>query len=448
VDPGEARVGLALSCSDHRFAFPLEVRQRGKDDAAYFQALILREEVGLIVVGLPVHMSGAESPQSRKAREYAAWLVGVTGLPALMFDERCTTAAAESALWEAGLTHGQRKERRDKVAAQMILQSYLESPARLSVAAPVEKAWRQLGDPAPGILVALSGGPDSVALLRALQSCCLGRVVPAHLNHLLRGEASDADEAFCASLGARCGRIDVAAISREEGGNIEAVARRERYRWLAEVAQSQGLRFVATGHTASDQAETVLHRLLRGTGLEGLRGIAPRRPLDEHAEVVRPLLSATRGAVLEYLKAIGQEFRTDATNEDLRLTRARIRHRLLPLLREEYNPKAEEALCRLAEQAEEWAAEEEAEAAALLARAESRPNLLSVSVLEASSRRLVRAALRLWWRREGWPMGEMGLDHWQGAAGVCQGEAPARDLPGGLRIVRSDGAVSVEPRQT
>ncbi len=310
--------------------------------------------------------------------------------------------------------------------------------------ATVSRAWLSLGEPPPGLVVALSGGPDSVALLRALRACGHGPVIAAHLNHTLRGADSDADEAFCAALGAACHRIDVAAIARAEGGNVEAVARRERYEWLVEVARGHRMRFVATAHTAGDQAETVLHRVIRGTGLEGLRGIAPRRKLSDGVEAVRFLLQTGRAEVMEYLSQIGQPWRHDATNDDTRLTRARIRHELLPLLRDGYNPRVEEVLGRLAAQAEEWAAEEEAEAASLLARAESCPNLLDASVLEASSRRLVRAALRLWWRREGWPMGGMGLEHWQGAAGVCLGEATARDLPGGVRIRRNERSVSVE----
>jgi putative Holliday junction resolvase len=129
VDYGAVRVGLAVSDPDRKFSFPLEVLQRRsrEADAAFFRALVEREEVGAVVVGLPVHLDGRESKESALARNYATWIAEVTGLPVSHHDERFTTAHAEAALWDAGLTHGKRKQRRDKVAAQMMLQAYLDA---------------------------------------------------------------------------------------------------------------------------------------------------------------------------------------------------------------------------------------------------------------------------------------------------------------------------------
>ena len=138
------------------------------------------------------------------------------------------------------------------------------------------------------------------------------------------------------------------------------MARRLRYDWLTRVAGEAGAGWVATGHTANDQAETVLHRLLRGAGLRGLRGIAARRPLAAGVGLVRPLLDATRDEVMAYLEAIGQAYRQDSSNLDPALTRNRIRHQLLPRLAAEYNPQIVAVLGRLAGQAEEvYGAEEE-----------------------------------------------------------------------------------------
>jgi tRNA(Ile)-lysidine synthase len=292
-----------------------------------------------------------------------------------------------------------------------------------------------------GLLLAVSGGPDSVALLRALAP--LGDVQVAHLNHRMRGADSDADEAFVRELCTRgnvpCHTHALEIAQLAEGDNLEAVARRERYAWLTALAQRLAVPMVATGHTASDQAETVLHRLLRGTGLEGLRGIAGARPLAEGVTLVRPLLEISRSDVLTYLQTLGQESRHDATNDDLTLTRNRLRHELLPQLARDYNPRIEATLCRLALQAEELFADEEKAARALLQSAERAGEgpgevCLDSARLATAPGRIVRGVLRLLWRRENWPLGAMDAAHWHALEGVCRGEPVARDLPGGVRV--------------
>jgi len=129
VDYGDVRVGLAVSDPDRQIAFPLSVytRQSRDRDAAYFQAVVKQERIAALVVGLPVHLSGREGGKAAAARAFGAWLGQATGLPVAFYDERFTTVQAESALWEAGLTHKRRKARRDKVAAQMLLQAYLDA---------------------------------------------------------------------------------------------------------------------------------------------------------------------------------------------------------------------------------------------------------------------------------------------------------------------------------
>ncbi len=319
--------------------------------------------------------------------------------------------------------------------------------------------------PSGGVL-AVSGGPDSVALARAALAARPGPgvlLVLAHLNHQLRGAESDADEAFVVALHAglvasgeanlrvACQRIDVGQQARAEGGNLEAVAREVRYRWLAEVAGAHGLGWVATGHTASDQAETVLHRLLRGTGLAGLRGIAPRRELAAGVELVRPLLSVPRADVLAYLGALGQPYRHDPSNADLARTRNRIRHELLPHLAERYNPRVAEVLARLAEQARDaWSAEEEA--GALLLREAELPRagalvVLDAVRLQAASPPQVRSALRLLWQREGWPVGAMVYATWERLAELAQAESGAHDLPGGTHARRRGRVLQIGPRE-
>ena len=129
VDYGSVRIGLAVSDAERRLASPLAVYERcGRErDAAYFLALVEAEEIGAIVVGLPVHCDGREGQKATEARAFGAWLAETTGLPVRFWDERFSTVEAESALWQAGLTHKKRKARRDRVAAQILLQAYLDA---------------------------------------------------------------------------------------------------------------------------------------------------------------------------------------------------------------------------------------------------------------------------------------------------------------------------------
>ncbi len=324
----------------------------------------------------------------------------------------------------------------------------------------VGRCLRRLGLAAGGMVVAVSGGPDSVALLRALLRLRPGPLVVAHLNHRLRAAESDADEAFVRELVASlageyqglslsCERVDVAAAALEAGANLEDTARTVRYDWLARVAREGGLGVVATGHTADDQAETVLHRLLRGTGLQGLRGIAVRRPLAPGVEVVRPLLDATRAEVLAFLEAEGQPARQDSSNLDRSLTRNRIRHELLPHLEEHYNPGVREVLGRLAAQAEEAFRDAEADADALLAEAElprAGPLLVfDLARLARASRHRLRLLFRRVWAREGWPVGGMGFEQWQRLEAIVFNGTTAVDLPGPVRARRHGSVIQVGP---
>lgn len=129
VDYGSVRIGLAISDPDRKFSFPLATYQRGgrDQDAAYFRQVIATENVGGLVLGLPVHGNGTEGQAAAAVRQFGQWLGELTGLPLVYWDERFTTVEAEAALWNAGLTHKKRKERRDRVAAQMLLQAYLDA---------------------------------------------------------------------------------------------------------------------------------------------------------------------------------------------------------------------------------------------------------------------------------------------------------------------------------
>jgi tRNA(Ile)-lysidine synthase len=314
------------------------------------------------------------------------------------------------------------------------------------------------------MVVAVSGGPDSMALLRALITARPRQpLVVAHLNHQLRGDDSDADEAFVRKLHAeispgltpppelRVKRCNVAAVVGQAGTNLEATARRVRYDWLTDVAAETSSRWIATGHTADDQAETVLHHLLRGTGLRGLRGIAPMRELVPGVTVIRPLLDVSRTEVEGYLAAVGQSARVDCSNRDPKYTRNRIRHSLLPLFEEQYNPAIRAVLARLAEQAGEMFADIEIRAGALLHSAELPPagrlRILDRGSLAQAASLILREALHLLWERTAWPLAEMDFDHWHTLEKVCRGQLAAADFPGGIQARCRDKVVQIGPQR-
>lgn len=206
------------------------------------------------------------------------------------------------------------------------------------------------------LVVAVSGGADSVCLLGILHSLCgAGRrwpgvsLVVAHLNHRLRGAAASEDAQWvarlAADLGIPChtGERDVAALARESGHGIEDAGRRARYAFLRDVAREVGASRICTGHTRDDQVETLLMQWLRGSALSGLTGM---RPLV--GDVARPLLPLTRAQTHAYCAARGWRPREDPSNQDRRYWRNRVRHDLLPMLERE-NPNLRETLIRNAE---------------------------------------------------------------------------------------------------
>jgi tRNA(Ile)-lysidine synthase len=189
-------------------------------------------------------------------------------------------------------------------------------------------------------LALVSGGPDSVALLRALVGIG-GEPVVLHVDHGLRGDGSREDAKFvrelCEKLGVRC---EVRSIKLKEGPNLQERARDERYRIAEDVADARSLSTIAVGHTADDVAETVLMNLARGTGLRGLAGIPPVR-----GRLVRPLIERTRREVIGYLASLDQPYRTDPTNLTGKYARNRVRLEVLPVLEELY-PGAARNLAR------------------------------------------------------------------------------------------------------
>lgn len=218
--------------------------------------------------------------------------------------------------------------------------------------------------PDDSVVVGVSGGADSMALLHLLlglnekMDWRLGLHV-AHLNHALREDQADEDAAFVQaaadslSLPCTIETRDVAKIAREESGGLEEVGRRQRYTFFERVCLRADAKIVAVGHHADDNAETILHRILRGTGLRGLAGIPQSRPLTPGSEIriVRPLLGLRKQTLIEFLGDHDIAHREDRTNTSLEPMRNRVRHVLLPMIEEQVNPQVRDALIRLGEQA-------------------------------------------------------------------------------------------------
>lgn len=196
------------------------------------------------------------------------------------------------------------------------------------------------------VVVGFSGGADSTALLHCLAVRCKIPVVACHVNHMLRGRESECDEeaarSFCQTYGIplEVRRIDVGKMAKEEKAGVEETGRKVRYAFFEEVRRQYDAALIATAHTLSDQVETVLFRLARGSGMKGLCGIPARR-----GNVVRPLLSVTRVEVEAYCQEYNLPFVTDSSNADCRYARNQIRNVVLPALTQ-IEPQAERAIAR------------------------------------------------------------------------------------------------------
>ncbi|ODT99842.1 MAG: tRNA lysidine(34) synthetase TilS [Planctomycetes bacterium SCN 63-9] len=284
----------------------------------------------------------------------------------------------------------------------------------------IQSLCRKLGT---SWVVAVSGGSDSVGLLRLLHDFAapLGlHLSVAHLNHGTRAEAAQADADLVAGLADSLKLpFDLGRWRPTRSAHFEVDARRARYAWLTEIARAREAAVVAVGHTSDDQAETILHRILRGTGTRGLAGIPETRTLanDPPINLARPLLGMTRQGIRDYLARIGQDFREDASNEDTTRTRSRIRHDLIPRLRADYNPRIVDALNRLGQLA----------AASNELIADRLAELEATTILEANIRRVLIdrrnlgcvntflgiELIRRAWGRAGWPEREMSTAHWE-----------------------------------
>jgi tRNA(Ile)-lysidine synthase len=303
------------------------------------------------------------------------------------------------------------------------------------------------------VLVALSGGPDSVALLYLLlelqEAGELTVAGVAHFNHQLRGVDADQDESFCRAMAGSLGlpievaRADVRAVAREARRSVEDVARELRYAFFDDAVLRAGAEAVAVGHSRDDQAETFLLRLMRGAGARGLAAILPRA-----GRVIRPLLEISRAELRRYAANRQLPFRTDATNDDLSIPRNRVRHELIPYLEREFSPGIRAVLAREAAIArgDEDRLQDEAIdlARSIVLTTTGGKTELDAAALRslhpALAARVVRAALA----RQA-PGRFIGFEHVDRVLACALGtHRDAIDLPG-QRAIRRDGVIVLGP---
>ena len=344
-------------------------------------------------------------------------------------------------------------------------QAKISSFARLLFA-----EWRKLQLPVKTepIIVAVSGGADSTALLLTLDELKRHEKISmelhaAHLDHRLR-ENSAGDARWVANLARRFGyaavisRADVREVAESRQENLEQVARKLRYEFLERTARRKRARFVLTAHTMDDQAETVLLRLMRGSASLGLSGIDALRPLSKKGDIqlVRPLLWARRSDTEDYCRLRQQEFLIDEMNSDEAYARVKVRKQLVPLM-QSFNQRVVEAISRTATLLREDSAVLYKDAGELLAKAsvtaseshKTKMPPLSVQVLSAAPSALRRRALRQWITEARGDALRLEMTHLVAVERLLEGSIGGRtvELPDGARVTRRRGRLEFEHKE-
>jgi tRNA(Ile)-lysidine synthase len=314
------------------------------------------------------------------------------------------------------------------------------------------------------LVVGVSGGPDSVALLHALWAIASrnASLVVAHIDHGLRGTESDRDREFVRCLAHRwnlpCEVVRLADQTGVPSHASEERMRKARHRHLRAIAETHRASWIVTGHHADDVVETLLHRLLRGSGPRGLSSIAPVRAITPTLSLAHPLLSANRAEILKYLTSNGLEYRTDLSNNSDSYTRNRIRHQLLPFLREfAGSPNLDQRLWSTAHQIREAYELVETSASSWLAAANISDDRTTVDFPSAAFSEVpwcvAREGLIQIWHACAWPLQGMTARHWTRLQRFLQANDPSThprrmQLPGSIDVTMRRARVRLTRNET
>lgn len=304
------------------------------------------------------------------------------------------------------------------------------------------------------VVVAISGGPDSVFLLHALTSLKKRLAIPdltaCNLDHGIRGRESQRDSLFAKRLAKDLGvkfihkRINLGATGGTGGLSCEEEARSERYDFFIAAAKSAGANVIATGHTLDDQAETVLMRILKGVSMKGACGIPPVREY-RRMRIIRPLIQVEKNRIKKYLDAHRMDYRIDRTNLEPVYFRNVVRNEIIPFL-EKYNPVFKKALFNMAEDLREdmeFIAREKSKSAGLLKK---RGKGVDVDIMNIvlQPRAMQKALLRECLERSGGNLKKLSRKHWKDIEGLVNRmhRGANVDLPGCIRVTKKDKTIS------
>jgi len=333
------------------------------------------------------------------------------------------------------------------------------------------KRWREVT-----VVVGVSGGADSVALLyllyqlsrpdspadSTLESSAGGELIVAHYNHRLRGSESDQDECFVRGLASHLGLTCVVGHANKStegsanslGGveDSEESWRNQRYAFFQKVAHDSGARYVALAHHGDDRIETVLHHILRGTGISGLAALKPFRGLGEEVVIARPLLYSNRNAIEAYLQYVGVGYREDQSNASNRFTRNKIRNQLIPYLEQLGFSHHRASILRLAEQAQEiedWLDQSAMEVIDKIVIVKGGEISVHCREFDEQPRPVQRQVLVRLWKQNQWPLGAMNAQAWNRLLALATSNEDingAVHLPGGVLARRSGAWLILETR--